>query len=559
MKNISLLLLGFSLLICSQSVSSATTLKSNLSQVQTGTSTIKVSATPELFPLAQNWADNFMKANPNAQISIDQSNSAGQLSDNQISLLAEEHLQPGWKMVVGRDVVVPIVSAKNPMLNLLLRYGISQDKFSQLFNAGQEMNWTSILKGAQNSTVQLWIPNDPKMTAVLGTFAHTNFATYHGQTVQTVAEVIAAVQHDNFAIGFCRLNDLKMIQASGAMETVRILPIDKNGNGRLDNFENIYASLDEFTHGVWIGKYPTVLSNNIYAAASTKPTDKSVLAFLTWIEADGQNFLALNGYCDLTSSEERSNIASLLAIASGNLRNDNSSTLPGNLPVILTILFLIGTFVSLFFYSKNQRKSTHYSDQQIEIAPLLIENAIDVPKGLYFDKTHTWAFMEKDGNVKVGMDDFIQHITGKLTRIAMKQAGEKVRKGEKIMTIIRDGKQLNLYAPISGTIIQQNKSLASDSTIANSSPYSEGWVYLIEPKNWLREIQFMFMGEKYAEWLKDEFVRLKDFVTASMQTNELVYAHVILQDGGELTDNVLADMEPKVWEDFQTKFIDTSR
>ena len=67
------------------------------------------------------------------------------------------------------------------------------------------------------------------------------------------------------------------------------------------------------------------------------------------------------------------------------------------------------------------------------------------------------------------------------------------------------------------------------------------------------------MGDKYAEWLKDEFTRLKDFIAATVRTNNLVYAHVVLQDGGELTDNVLADMDPKVWEDFQTQFIDSSR
>jgi len=184
---------------------------------------------------------------------------------------------------------------------------------------------------------------------------------------------------------------------------------------------------------------------------------------------------------------------------------------------------------------------------------------MDVPKGLYFDKTHTWAFMEQDGNVRVGIDDFLQHITGKLTKIRMKEAGEKVRKGEAIVTIIRDGKQLNIYAPISGTILAQNESLMTDSAILNSSPFFKGWVYQIEPKNWLREVQFMFMGEKYTDWLRDEFVRLKDFIAASVRTDEMVYAHVILQDGGELTDNVLADMGPEVWEDFQTRFIDTSR
>jgi hypothetical protein len=39
----------------------------------------------------------------------------------------------------------------------------------------------------------------------------------------------------------------------------------------------------------------------------------------------------------------------------------------------------------------------------------------------------------------------------------------------------------------------------------------------------------------------------------------MAYSHVVLQDGGELSDNVLASLEPKVWEDFQTQFIDTSR
>jgi hypothetical protein len=67
------------------------------------------------------------------------------------------------------------------------------------------------------------------------------------------------------------------------------------------------------------------------------------------------------------------------------------------------------------------------------------------------------------------------------------------------------------------------------------------------------------MGDKYAEWLRDEFMRLKDFITDSVKSNSHAYAHVIIQDGGELTDNVLADLDPKIWEDFQTRFIDVSR
>jgi hypothetical protein len=67
------------------------------------------------------------------------------------------------------------------------------------------------------------------------------------------------------------------------------------------------------------------------------------------------------------------------------------------------------------------------------------------------------------------------------------------------------------------------------------------------------------MGSDYREWLTEEFSRLRDFFASSVQSNEMVYEHVVLQDGGEITDNVLAELGPEVWEDFQTKFIDTSR
>jgi len=100
--------------------------------------------------------------------------------------------------------------------------------------------------------------------------------------------------------------------------------------------------------------------------------------------------------------------------------------------------------------------------------------------------------------------------------------------------------------------------LVKNTSALNASPYYYGWVYLIEPSNWRRETQFMFMAERYAEWLKYEFIRVKDFFAASLQAKNLEYSHVVLQDGGDLVDHILAEFGPEVWEDFQTKFIDSS-
>ena len=561
MKNFSILVIGLSLLICNYTAvalsSSDNAGKATL--VKNGTTSFKVSSSQELFHLAQTWVSDYKQVNPTAEISVDQLESASAPVSNHLNLISGAETTvlknpSNWKMVVGRDVIVPIVNAKNPMFSSLHRLGISPDKIAQLVKDGQKSIWSEYVPNGQDVLVHLYLSNNGVVKTVLTNYTKTAVSAADGIKILTPAEVIEAVQNDQFAVGFCLLSDLR----SAANANVCVLPIDKNGNGRMDNFENIYGNLDEFTHGVWIGKYPTALSNNIYAVSSIKPTDENELAFLSWIMMSGQNQLTANGYCDLTGSEKQANLLALLSTKTGGNKDNNSTSVPQNWPVALSVLALVGLFALLYFYSR-KRIETGLLEKEIQVAPLLIENVVDVPKGLYFDKTHTWAFMEKDGNVKVGMDDFLQHITGKITKVSMKEVGEIVRKGEKIVTIIRDGKQLSLYAPISGFIVKQNSSLKSNSSLVNSSPYTDGWVYQIEPKNWLREIQFMFMGEKYAEWLQNEFVRLRDFIAASVKTNELVYAHVILQDGGELTDNVLADMEPKMWEDFQTKFIDTSK
>jgi glycine cleavage system H lipoate-binding protein len=154
----------------------------------------------------------------------------------------------------------------------------------------------------------------------------------------------------------------------------------------------------------------------------------------------------------------------------------------------------------------------------------------------------------------MGIDDFLQHITGKITRIRMKSRGEKIRKGHPVLTIIQNGKQLNIHAPVSGTIKEQNKALSKNPSKVNESPYTDGWVYVIEPTNWLKESEFLIMWEKYKEWLKGEFSRLKDFVALSIKPNA-AYAH-LLQDGGAPKDGILENLGPEVWEDFQTNFLD---
>ena len=79
----------------------------------------------------------------------------------------------------------------------------------------------------------------------------------------------------------------------------------------------------------------------------------------------------------------------------------------------------------------------------------------------------------------------------------------------------------------------------------------------MEPENWQRENQLLFMADKHRQFIMSEITRIKDFLSSLLNNDSL--QPVVLQDGGMLRDGLLAEMSPEVWEEFQTKILDPSR
>jgi hypothetical protein len=141
----------------------------------------------------------------------------------------------------------------------------------------------------------------------------------------------------------------------------------------------------------------------------------------------------------------------------------------------------------------------------------------------------------------------------------MKHPGDIVKKGEKLVSIAHRGKQLNIYSPVSGIIRDCNRALNTNADLINSSPFSDGWVYMVEPANWAGETRILSMADNYFKWLYEEFTRLRDFLSVNLNSDRKKYSSIVLQDGGVLKQNILEDLGPELWEDFQTEFLDTSK
>jgi len=559
MKPTILLFIGLFLLLLCGSVSSKEFTSKNKALHQGSAS---IMCTPDLYELASKWASEYSILNPGMKIKVINTKyenidlgtreNLSFISDKSVAVMNNE---TNWKMVIGRDVTVPVMNAGNPFLAEILQRGVSPELFAQIFKNPEKQHWGSLLSSGQTAPVHIYIINDESIKARVAEFLQTTQIPVHGITVGNQDEVVSAIQKDPYAIGFCKVVNILGPDNQSLIENVRLLPIDKNGNGKIDYMEEIYNDLNLFLRGVWIGKYPKTLYSNIYVVSKKQPSSETELAFLSWVLTEGQQFMNSKGFCDLITSESQSHLDKISTAIISVPPSKDLYSVTGLVLLIMAVIITSSIIISSVVRRYRNKKTATAGVYTVH-APGFDENSVVVPKGLYFDKTHTWAFMEKDGIVTIGIDDFMQHITGPITRIVMKNPGEKIKKGELLLSIIQSGKQLNMYSPVSGTIKKQNEALITRSSYLNSSPYSEGWVYRIEPINWFKEIQFLDMADKYKRWLDTEFPRVKDFLAATLKPDSLEYAHVVLQDGGVLKDGILSDFGPEIWEDFQTNFLD---
>ncbi len=561
MKNAIFLIICFSLLQTGNVRSQEAKAKATHTE-----SEVSVMTTAELNGLVSVWAKGFEDANPGMRVNISPFNPDLFLSekeDRALMLVTDDDLknaggETSWKMTVGRDIVVPVINAKSPYADAVCQTGLSSEKLKVPFSVTGVSNWGTILGNEQQGKVSTYIINDSSVKTYISSFLGVSVDNLSGTGVENAGELLLALQNDPTGIGFCRLSDITDPEGQMLNGNVRMIPVDVNNNGQLDYFEQIYDDLGSFTRGVYIGKYPKSLYNNIFAVSATQPADGAELTFIRWLLSDGQQLLAVNGYTELAGGEATAKAAGLTTGEVSEITLSEGPSVLRAFLIMLAVIVMGGLIVyTLYRLVRIPGKASPAFESLHNAA--FSQKSLVIPRGLFFDKTHTWAFMERDGEVRIGVDDFIQHITGTVTRLKMKKQGEKIIRGEQILSLIQNGKQLNIYSPLSGTITSTNEILTRNSSLINSSPYSDGWIYKIEPESWMKETRVMIMAEKYSEWVKDEFARLRDFLATTLGGNELKLSQVVLQDGGEIRESLLEDFGPEVWEDFQTGFIDKSR
>jgi glycine cleavage system H protein len=217
--------------------------------------------------------------------------------------------------------------------------------------------------------------------------------------------------------------------------------------------------------------------------------------------------------------------------------------------VIIAFLLLL-----IPFWMKLNKESNVVKQIQKKL-DVLTASILSIPRGIFFNKNHTWSHLEKSGVAKVGLDDFLLKTVGKIKIKNLKKPGETISKGDLISEINQDGKTLRIFSPISGEIMKLNPILDGNPEILNDDPYEKGWIYSVKPTNWLTDTNTYYLADDASLWATKELERLKDFLAVSMGKNSTDQSLVSLQEGGELRINPLAELQGEIWEDFQEEFL----
>ncbi len=104
---------------------------------------------------------------------------------------------------------------------------------------------------------------------------------------------------------------------------------------------------------------------------------------------------------------------------------------------------------------------------------------MDYPKDFKYTKDHEWAKLE-NGEILMGITDYAQDELGDIVFIELPAEGTEVTKGEDFIVVESVKAVSDVYAPVSGEVVEVNNKLENSPELVNKSPHDKGWMVRIK-------------------------------------------------------------------------------
>lgn len=219
----------------------------------------------------------------------------------------------------------------------------------------------------------------------------------------------------------------------------------------------------------------------------------------------------------------------------------------------MTVIMVLLTFAIFllidYVRGKKMAKQSVLQTANREAAPRVVPAIVagfQVPENLRYHAGHTWALSESRELVRVGIDDFASKLVGKIDSIALPQRGRWIRQGQKIWTIIRDGKSVDMVSPIEGTVTAINEAVMNNPELARKDPYGDGWLMTVQAPDSTINFRNLMGGTLARLWTEASALKL--------QSRMSMPAGALAQDGGVAVDDLTAHMPDEEWANLTKEF-----
>ncbi|NTW86537.1 MAG: response regulator, partial [Holophagaceae bacterium] len=144
-----------------------------------------------------------------------------------------------------------------------------------------------------------------------------------------------------------------------------------------------------------------------------------------------------------------------------------------------------------------------------EMAEVIPAAEFCVPGGAFLSPGHAWVRLEPEGQIRVGIDDFMRKALGEVKEVVLPERGKTVRQGDVLFTLKGKLGSVNVASPMSGKVEHDNVGLKSDPGELIASPYDRGWVCLMTPTDLATELGTLKIGKPVIDWYQDEIALLR--------------------------------------------------
>ena len=271
---------------------------------------ISISGAFALYPLTVKWADEFRRLHPGVSIDI----SAGGAGKGMADVLSgmvdmamfsrevspEETNKGAWKVAVAKDAVFATVNEKSPAIKELMGKGLTRDQFEYLFTLDMTGKWNDFEGISCIEKINVYTRSDAcGAAAIWADFFNKSQEELKGVGVFGDPGMADAVKKDPYGVGYNNLVYVFDSRTKKVVDGLAIIPLDLNGNRKIDPEEDFYSSMDSAMAAIREGKYPSPPSRNLYLITRGNSTNPLVTSFLEYILEEGQVIIPEAGYVQL--------------------------------------------------------------------------------------------------------------------------------------------------------------------------------------------------------------------------------------------------------------------